>query len=407
MNTVSKLNNKLGCAQCAISAILTIIYIMVLSMNSIIAYGDTGNDLRDSLGISRRYYNESLDGLDGYTISDSNDDNTDTNETNIESSNSNESESNITYDSIINADEIKTEIENKKAELDSLESILSSRMRNRSTAYLVTLTVNDIFKIQEEIYELETNLSNVVDSQFIINQSTESDSSSQSDTSIDNNVQEHNSSLMANSYSKKNIESVNSDTFDIGYIGDKAPCIVDGQFKLVTPWGFTKKASESNYGNKFLGIELYAKENSAIVSQWNGVVVEIGNDDSNKAQYIKIYHGNGIYTVYRHINAANDIAIGDKVGQSQTIGYAVNTTNSEPEKLNHVMYQLEIDDEYINPLLIYGSSGKYIYEQWLTTTSYDNVVEYGEKYYNDIEVNTDIDNTDNPPEVLYPDFNIE
>lgn len=404
---MTKKDIALRCAFTAISAVLLAVVVVLGGPDYLISYGATGNELRDSLGIERNYYNSN----DTIIIEEEN--GTDTNNTStntIDDDISNKeqadtTDSSVDYSSVVAEADLRVNIDNAKNEIDSLKSLLKSRLDNNSTAYLITMTVNNIFDKQTELEGLEKQLNELeynYGKDNMIEAVYEPDSNSNAEV---NTSTLDESNLMANSFSTAMLETINSDTFDIGYIGDRAPFVVDNAVKLVTPWGFTKKANETEYGSKFLGIELYANQNDIIKSQWNGVVVDIGKDNSNNAQYIKIYHGNSIYTIYRHINVADEIDIGTNVNQNQCIGYAADTTASEPDKSNHMMYQLEIDNKYINPLLIYGSIGKSVYEKWLTTTAYDNLVESGEKYYNDIEIETSLENEDEPLDVLYPDFN--
>ena len=201
------------------------------------------------------------------------------------------------------------------------------------------------------------------------------------------------------------IDDLNSLDFNIGNIGSQAISVVDNRMTLVTPWGFTKHASEEKFStSKMLGVNLYALPNDAIKSQWNGVVVEIGNDTQMEGyEYIKVYHGNYLYTTYSHVVSEDGLKVGSKVHQGMTIGYACDTTDYSNLD-NHIFYQISLDGQFINPIFIYGPKGQKLYESWLTSYPYDNVVESGESYFNGNDYDPDWDKGV-VPDVIYPDFN--
>lgn len=363
---------------------------ILLSSTIIPSYAATSNELRESIGLSPNTYEETTI-VDTVNNGSSNSGGNNSSDNNGQSHGQNNQTSEDVYAEQVAAEaELNAKISTYENEIAELERSLGSRIANNSTAYLITVTVDDIIGKQNELEELKETGELATDNPFVPNSNSYDDTESTTYTY---------DGVLAESFTAEEVENITSLDYNIGYIGDEATSVVENYFRLVTPWGFNKHASEEEYGSKFLGMDLYAKPDDTIVSQWNGVVVEIGNDDSNVFQYIKIYHGNRTYTIYSHVYPLSGVYVGTQVRGGQPIAVAADTSSYEPNKENHIMYQVRLDGEYINPLLIYGTRGKTIYETWLTSHAIDNVVEAGEKYYNDIEDETKPSSQNNPPAI--------
>ena len=189
--------------------------------------------------------------------------------------------------------------------------------------------------------------------------------------------------------------------YDIGPIGDAAISVVEGYTVIETPYGFTKPSNQKEYTeSKLLGMDLAAEPGERILSQWNGVITQITQDNNSKYSTVTVYHGNSTYTIYNHVVPAEGVAAGQTVRAGSYLANAASTVEIEPEKANHIFYQIKLNGEYINPILIYGSYGKTLYESWLTSHSCDNVVEDGEKYYNDLSESEDNQNEDKSDDII-------
>lgn len=298
-------------------------------------------------------------------------------------------------------------------EINNLELIVSNRIDGNYTAYLIVISIEDLINTIDKYKNDDKELANdyVSRNTVIIEENTDINKGNTDITSI-NDDEVYTKEILEtsgyNEFEQGEIGSIYSLQFNIGAIGNYAICPVKNYFMLVTPYGYTKYPDEETYTHsKLLGIDLYAKEGDDIVSQWNGVIISIKNDETNIGKSIQIYHGNSTYTIYNHVEPINDIKVGKSVKQGQLIATVVDTEIYETEKDNHMFYQITLNGKYINPLLIYGTRAKSIYERWLTTYPLDNVVEAGEKYYNDNNMDYSPGIGMDVPEVLYPDFNKE
>lgn len=305
---------------------------------------------------------------------------------------------------IINETNKKELIQEYNDKLDELLSRLSSRLKENSTAYLITATVDEVIKVSKLVNEIENSTHKAVDIKNSDFNYDEYNKILGSDTTDEQYIAPD---LIRESMSNLDISDISELDYNIGSIGNAASSVVSNFFYIVTPYGFTKHANEEKYTtNKLEGIELYAPEGTEIESQFNGIVALIGKDSAYNAEYIVIYHGNGLYTIYEHVHSIDNVRVGTRVNQGDVIAIATDTKKVSKDKENHIIYRIELNGKLINPLLIYGSKGKDLYEQWLTSHAIDNVVEQGESYY--IEVDESYKpKQDDVREVIFPDFNID
>lgn len=75
--------------------------------------------------------------------------------------------------------------------------------------------------------------------------------------------------------------------------------------------------------------------------------VDISKSSTDAGEYIRINHGNGIYTRYLHMRTnSRAIKVGDKVKKGQTLGYMGATGNVTGA---HLHFDININGEYVNP----------------------------------------------------------
>lgn len=327
----------------------------------IVGYGSTVNDLREYLGIAVDEQESAKDKVYEVEISGGKN-SSDKSGTSESTSSSGQSEINLA----------------------KLEGRFKQSIQNESSAKVLVNLVNSIVSTKEEI---DNSVKNQYYQDMMNTSDVVSDSFSDAEEELD---------LMSGNYM-------------IGDIGSNAISVVDGHKVLVTPWGYMLD-SNNNLSEKLLGIDLFAQPGDNICSQWQGVIESV-KDDGNGGSTITIYHGNRLYTQYSHVTPLQGISAGEQVNQGEIIGTAIETTIKEHTKDNHIFYQINIDNEYINPLLIYGDSGERLYDNWYKSSTDTNLIEEGEEYfktepdfsYSDTEKYTQ----GNADVVLYPDFNLD
>lgn len=98
-----------------------------------------------------------------------------------------------------------------------------------------------------------------------------------------------------------------------------------GSFTVTSPFG-NRTAPNAAAGNYHEGIDLAVPMNSNVYASKEGVVFAKGYHPS-AGNYIFIYHGNGLFTNYFHLNRQL-VKIGDKVKAGQLIAKSGSTGNS-------------------------------------------------------------------------------
>ena len=404
MTLISSLTTKIGGSSMRVRShkiytrgLATALSLIIASTFTIIPVSaSTSNELRESIGLPKNVYESTID----YTPNNSGvvdvEGKTDSESTAI-------TEEDVEVETIIGYIDTNKDVSDYANNISQLETRLITRIGNCTNAYLITVTVDEIIEAKDAMNKLISSGNNFA-TDYIYESLTKP---SEEDIEDD---------MVVNQYlSDDEVAKINSLDYDIGGIGDQAISVVQNYFRLVMPWGFNKHASQEEFTeSKLLGMDLYTQPGDNIVSQWNGVIVGTYPDSSNKYQCIKIYHGNSTYTFYSHVYPVSSAAVGKAVRAGEVIGVAADTSEIEPNKENHIFYQVKLNGNYINPLLIYGNRGQKIYETWFTSHAYDNLIEAGEKYYNDIDSKytgsvtpDEYKEDDGVVDVLYPDFNKE
>ena len=246
----------------------------------------------------------------------------------------------------------KQEIEKLKDEFDKKKVEVGVMLRSGKSPY-------SIIELIGELKEIENNISKTNIDELEINGS----------------IDETKVTLY------KSSTDINSKWYDIGNIGNTlSPCVDNLVIKI--PYGYEVEYDyESNkyikLGEKHTGLTLSCKAGDKVYSQFNGKVYTIEKDSNNKnITNICIYHGDNTYTIYKGLNSNTNIHKGDIVSQYQEIGETLN---------NELEFEVIIDNKKINPILLYGNSGKNYYTDFITKSEKKYVVGNKEKYYIDNE----------------------
>ncbi|MFA9398887.1 MAG: M23 family metallopeptidase [Clostridiaceae bacterium] len=93
------------------------------------------------------------------------------------------------------------------------------------------------------------------------------------------------------------------------------------------------------------GIDINAAENTDVLAAYDGIVVEVGEDDE-LGKYILLDHGDGIETKYAHLNIVM-VDKGTKLKKSEVIAKSGNTGKSTGP---HLHFELLIMGENVDPL---------------------------------------------------------
>ncbi len=114
--------------------------------------------------------------------------------------------------------------------------------------------------------------------------------------------------------------------------------------RITSPFGYRAQPTEGA-STFHKGIDIGASTGSNIVAAAGGSVVTAAYSVS-AGNYIMIYHGDGIYTVYMHCSKLL-VAVGDEVSQGQVIGLVGSTGVSTG---SHLHFGVTVNGTYVNPL---------------------------------------------------------
>lgn len=114
--------------------------------------------------------------------------------------------------------------------------------------------------------------------------------------------------------------------------------------RITSPFGSREQPTEGA-STFHQGIDIGASSGSEIVAAAGGSVVTAAYSVS-AGNYIMIYHGDGIYTVYMHCSKLL-VSAGDEVSQGQTIGLVGSTGISTG---SHLHFGVSVNGTYVNPL---------------------------------------------------------
>lgn len=107
----------------------------------------------------------------------------------------------------------------------------------------------------------------------------------------------------------------------------------------------------STYYHK--GIDIALPVNSDIFATNSGVVQKIGNDPKGYGKYMILSHGNGLTTLYAHLNNNQMYQVGDNVTAGQVIAKSGNTGRSTGP---HLHYEVRQDGVKVDPVPFFKSA---------------------------------------------------
>lgn len=112
-----------------------------------------------------------------------------------------------------------------------------------------------------------------------------------------------------------------------------------------------------NYSNNHKSIDIVGNNYTLdyIISHSDGIIVEIQDGISNikdsigliaYGNYVKIFHGNGYYTLYAHLQNNLPVKLNQTIKKGETIGYMWDSGNAYGK---HLHFEVFKDNNKINP----------------------------------------------------------
>lgn len=183
-------------------------------------------------------------------------------------------------------------------------------------------------------------------------------------------------------------EDISSRWFDIGEIGSN----LDGVMKVMRiykPYGYLTEEVEGKItpvGEKNTSLWLAADAGAEVKCLFNGIVYSVESETDDGLYSVCVSHGQDVYTIYRHIKLNKDLHKGDKVRQYQILG---TVEKSSDDSNTHLELQLVVEGRYVNPLTLFGTSSRKLYNQYLSNNTDRYCVEVGEYSYYDAKMSVE------------------
>lgn len=115
--------------------------------------------------------------------------------------------------------------------------------------------------------------------------------------------------------------------------------------------------------------------NQPIYAAEDGTVIIVKDGDKSNVSwgnYVKIDHGNKVYTLYAHLKQGAQVKKGQKVKKGDLIGYMGNTGHSNGNHLHFEIYEGSADTTHrVDP-----QSRTYVYEGQTTSNGSKDIVKY-------------------------------
>lgn len=153
-------------------------------------------------------------------------------------------------------------------------------------------------------------------------------------------------------YASSIFSCLNSGDYDIGNIGGSLKIPLDkSPFTIVKPYGisYTNGITKKQTYNK--GIDFKCNKPTNVLAEFIGEITSIVKE--NGTYTITLQSGTSLKTIYKGLTTTT-VVKDQFVNQYDIIG----TTN------NNLHFEVYLDTQPVNPLIIYGQNGKEAYDKW-------------------------------------------
>ena len=150
-----------------------------------------------------------------------------------------------------------------------------------------------------------------------------------------------------------------SDSSSGGNVGDNDPNEPDvttpegmrmpvESVSVLHEFGFYHNKTLNNY-YEHTGMDFTAAVGTEVLAVDDGVVESIYRDDVRTGTEIVIDHGDGVKTLYRFVDVADDLSVGKKVKQGDVIATVAEATGEEYKDGAHLHFEVVKDQKQVDP----------------------------------------------------------
>lgn len=118
---------------------------------------------------------------------------------------------------------------------------------------------------------------------------------------------------------------------------------------VINSYDFIQDVTLMNSWHMHEAIDFAAEAGTDVVCCMDGTVEKIVLGDQLDGNYVKINHGNGVYSIYTYIDVAEGLEVGDDVKRGQTLGTVSEATGAECLLTSHLHFAVEENGTLANP----------------------------------------------------------
>lgn len=149
-------------------------------------------------------------------------------------------------------------------------------------------------------------------------------------------------------------QTENSSTIDKPTDENNTPTLPEGMIlptasgMIANDYGFWHNQTLNNY-YEHTGMDFLAEEGAEVLAVDNGKVESIYKEDLLLGTQIVIAHDNGLKSVYRFVNEAENLKVGDEVEKGQVIATVAQATGDEYKEGPHLHFEIWKENKVLDP----------------------------------------------------------
>lgn len=142
--------------------------------------------------------------------------------------------------------------------------------------------------------------------------------------------------------------SGNNGGSDKPVVGENEPMMPVAVVDVVNDYGFFFNKTLNSY-YEHVGMDFSAEAGTAVMAMQSGVIEGIYRDDLLTGTEIVIDHGDGLKSVYRFVEVAEGLEVGDEVERGQQIAVVAEANGNEYKDGAHLHFEIIKNDKNVDP----------------------------------------------------------
>lgn len=131
-------------------------------------------------------------------------------------------------------------------------------------------------------------------------------------------------------------------------VGENEAALPVASVEVVNDYGFFYNQTLNSY-YEHVGMDFAAEAGTAVMAMQSGVIESIYRDDLLTGTEIVIDHGDGLKSVYRFVEVAEGLEVGDEVERGQQIAVVAEANGNEYKDGAHLHFEILKNDKNVDP----------------------------------------------------------